>query len=231
MVRRHTAHSVREKAYDFETLFKSYINAPINVANLPPSAPLAAQRFQMADGKRTLVAADNLVQLSLDFGTGSARPQHWKAVLDKPAGLMDESDRFFTPGQRGFKAVILQIARPYKGNQADVTDHIAKLFSQTPSGSPAAAAYTYAVTKNGLTINFEISQFKFFEFTTPIAPGGAQFINFDLDFMDPVDEGLQIKVEINSRSKDAAPESQKFTSLISMLDDALLEPIIQHLLG
>lgn len=230
LVRRHAAHSVRERAFDFEALFRSYINAPINVANLPPVAPLAAQRFQMSDGKRSLVAADNLVQLSLDFGTGRPKGQDWKALIEKPAGLMDEADRFFTPNQKGYKSVILQISRPYQGNQSDVTARIAKLFSKTPSGTPAAAAYTYAVVADGITKNLEISQFKFFEFTA-ITPGTTPFINFDLDFMDPSDEGLQIKVELNSKARMASAESEKFANLASLIDGAVADPIVQQLLG
>lgn len=214
---------VRELAFAAEKIFRGYINADVNVANLPPNAPPPVGRFQMSDGKRTLTVSEIATQLTLDFG-GSAPANHtWGSVLAKPASLMDQFGAMVT-NTKGFVSATLQITRPYVGDQSAVSEVIASLFNNRFEGDAIASAYTYATRKDDVVLNVEISQYKFYEFTAQVTDPNA-FVGFDMDFAEPSAEGLQIKVEVNNKIPLRMFDTMSMAQMVSHLDAASRNPV------
>lgn len=227
-VHRHPAFDIRPRAFDVHKLFAEYINAEINVQNPPPNSPAAAPRFQLADGKRTLIGANNLAQLTLDFSTGLPTGQTWMSVLSKPASLMDQMDSYLTPGFPGFKSLFFQIARPYDGDQTDIAKIIQSLFAKHPVGHIDSAGYTAATADEHFVRNYEISQFKFWEFSGVVPPSGV--VDLDLDFTPPTQEGLQIKLEAKDKFKDTPIAGCSFKQLVSIIGEMLDDPLVARLM-
>lgn len=224
MLQRHPPFDVRPRAFDVEKIFSGYVTGQMNIQNPPPNAPAGVPRFQANDAKRMLLGSNNLTQLSLDFSDGLPHGQTWAAVLDRPANLMDQLDMLVPSGFPGFKSVILQIARPFAGDQRQVAKMIADLLPTRPAGNVDASSYTIAIDDGMVIKNFEISQFKYYEFNGVMPPGGM--LDIDLEFMVPSDEGLQIKVEARSRDRTAPLNKSSFRTLLQsacqMLDDELV---------
>ncbi len=210
---------VRTLAFDFENVFKAYINAPLVVQNNPPGTAPNVPSFSMTDGMRTMTAADNTVFLDLRFDSGLPKGESLTNVLEKPIELMDELDKLLPGIKKQFSAIILTISLPYAGDQAEVGAYLSDIAFKFPVKDVISTTFSVAKKRNEFIHFVEFSQFKFFEIIQQFQPG--VFFGFDPDFTDAKEEGLQLKIDVNTRPLIDSPKRDEFKSLGVELADAV----------
>ncbi|MHC2625069.1 hypothetical protein ACVIW2_007101 [Bradyrhizobium huanghuaihaiense] len=214
LVRRFPAEDVRRTQFLFEDEFKSLIGGETTAINAP-LAPPEAPRFMMTDGKRTLVVSNVSAQLSLDFG-GSLPPKLTLAdALDRAARTMDSSmERIFAKQSRWYSGIVI-VWTATQMNLNSLSEELVEWTMKTHF-APQLSHYgaTIGVERKGFNRTIEISLYKSFQ---RIATSGQTHIHVDADFEPPEDQGLQIKIDVNTRPQISSPPKNAFQNLIPVI--------------
>jgi hypothetical protein len=218
LVRRFPAEDVRRTQFLFEDEFKSFIGGQTRAVSIP-SAPPEAPRFMMTDGKRTLVVSNISAQLSLDFGSTLPPRMTLADALYRAARAMDESlERIFAKQRSHYAGIVIV----WSATQMDLNKLSEDLVEWTMKSHFAPQLNHYSVTvgveRKGINRSIEISQYKSFQRTTQ---SNQSTIYVDADFEPAIDQGLQIKIDVNTRPQIATPPDKAFVSLIPVITETI----------
>ena len=229
LIRRFPREDMRRKQFDFEDLFASYIHATSQSLPTSPEAAPAQPRFIISDTKRTLVVSNVTVQLTLDFGASFPAKSTFKSVLSRPAELMDKmAEQLLSHQRRAYSAIVVEWVCPKKGDLESLSRELAAL-NLKPQFPDPIAFYTASIGLRSGEFYKTVELAVYKRFQTP--PPGLGGLHLDLDFDDdPVpEEGLQIKVDANTKPQMDRPPKSAFAALIPVLQSAVeqdLAPLI-----
>jgi hypothetical protein len=218
LVRRFPAEDIRRTQFLFEDEFKSLIGGETAAVNIP-SAPPEAPRFMMTDGKRTLVVSNVSAQLSLDFGGTLPPKMTLPSALDRAARTMDDSlERIFAKQKTYYSGIVIV----WTATQMDLNSLSEALVEWTMKSHFAPHLNNFGVTigveRKGFNRSIEISQYKAFQ---RLAQSNQTSIHVDADFEPAQDQGLQIKIDVNTRPQIASPPQKAFVSLIPVITETI----------
>jgi hypothetical protein len=220
LVRRYPAEDVRRTQFLFEDEFKELIGGQTAALN-PSVAVPEAPRFMMTDGKRTLVVSNVTTQLSLDFGASLPPKLTLNDALTRPATFMDDVlGRIFEKQRTFYSAIIVT----WSATQKDLFRLSEELVQWTmkPHFAPQLAGFsaTIGLERNKINRTMEISQYKGWQrVASPVI--GGQAISVDADFETADDQGLQIKIDVNTKPQIGKPLSKAFVSLIPVISETI----------
>ena len=219
LIRRFADQDVRRLQFEFEDEFKNFIGG--TTQPLPHSGGAGGvPKFLMTDGKKTLAVSNVSVQLSLNFGAALPSKLTLSDVLTRPAKEMDRALEKIFPSQKTFfSAIIVE----WVATERDPTK-VAALFNSLllkPKFRGTLASLTATVGLEISDINrvIELSQFK--SFMRAQQSGLPVQFSLDPDFDVADDEGVQIKVEVNTKPTVNSPPQQAFASLIPVLKETI----------
>jgi hypothetical protein len=92
----------------------------------------------------------------------------------------------------------------------------------------AALNITIGIQESGFNKTVELSQYKRFE-RRVVAPTPTQAVFFDSDFDVADDEGLQIKLDVNTKPQQIQPPNEAFSKIVPVLIQSIkidLPPLI-----
>jgi hypothetical protein len=204
--------------FQFEDEFKSFIAG--NTQPLSSSGLVGVPKFMMTDGKRTLAVSNNSVQLSLNFGSTLPPRLTLSDVLKRPAAEMDRALDVIFPSQKAYYAAIIVEWVATEQNSASVAAFFSELLLKPKfRGKLASLSATIGLEILDINRTIELSQFK--SFKRAQRPGVPVQFALDPDFDPADDEGVQIKVEVNTKPTLSAPQKGAFALLIPALKDTI----------
>ena len=229
LVRRYPNEDTRRKQFEFEDEFKSLISGtaqPLGPANAPPDHP----RFMITDGKRTLLVSNVTAQLNLDFGGALPKQADLAKVLDRPASVMDQAARTIFPHQKtAYSAIVILWAASKTKDLASISAELApKVFKATLPDITSMSA-TVGLEKGDFTRTIELSQYRRFDRLARVTTIFPQAIFVDADFDTPDDEGLQIKLDVNTKPTSMKPTADAFARLIPVVVQSIKTDLV-HLI-
>lgn len=215
LVRRYPNEDVRRTQFQFEDEFKTFIRGQTQPVN---ALGIEAPKFIMTDGKRTLVVSNISTQLSLDFGGKLPSKSSLKDVLERPTAIMDEVLPGIFSSQKVFYAAIVVVWAATQRDQAKLAEELAEwLLKPTFRPNLVSLSSTVGLERDGANRTIEISSYK--SWTRIGHSQGLPFIDQDYEKAD--DEGLQIKVDVNTKPQLASPPPNAFASLIPVISETL----------
>ena len=183
---------VRRMQFDIEDRMKAYIGGEAVAA---PAQNPNMLRFTMQSGRRSLFVADNSATLNMSFESlpqsGLAQP------LQKAAAEMDKLDELFSGQATFFRAIALTFS--YIGSRSAIettVPQIAERVFRHKFANPTAANFSVSENHGRINKAIDLGQIASFEFKGPAMPG---FVHFDVEFVEKKEEGLAIKLEVNTR--------------------------------
>jgi hypothetical protein len=217
LIRRYPDEDVRRTQFQFEDEFKGFVRGQTQAVSA--QGGIEIPKFLMTDGKRTLVVSNISTQLSLEFGATLPSKSSLKDVLTRPTSVMDEALTRIFPGQKIFYSAIVVVWAATQSDQSGLAEELAQwLLKPTFRPSLASLNTTVGLERNGTNRTIELSQYKQWQRLTT---GTNSTIFIDPDFEKPDDQGLQIKVDVNTKPQIAVPPVKAFGGLIDVLRETL----------
>lgn len=177
-------------------------------------------KYVMTDGKRTLAVSNVSVQLSLNFGAALPSKLTLSNVLARPANEMDRSlEKIFPSQKTSFSAIIVEWVATERDTAKVAAFFNSLLLKPKFRGKLSFLSATVGIEIADINRTIEMSQFKSF-MRAQQAGVPAQF-TLDPDFDVADDEGVQIKVEVNTKPVINSPPKQAFASLIPTLKETI----------
>jgi hypothetical protein len=175
----------------------------------------------MTDGKRSLVVSNVSAQLSLDFGATLPPKLTLSEAIDRAARVMDDSlDRIFVNQKTFFSGIVVV----WTATQMDLNTLTEELVEWTMKTHFAPQLNSYSATigveRKGINRTIEISQYKSWMRLQRVGPG-VSTIHIDSDFDPAEDQGLQIKIDVNTKPQIAAPPRKAFVGLIPAISETI----------
>jgi len=220
MVRRfHNDGSIRRKQFDFEDTFKAIFPSPAIVPPLPIDPPPSAVRFLFNDPKKNLAVTGSGVQLTLNFLEGFPTGNTIKTIVTKYAKIMDDAlDTLLDNQDKHHSGIIVFYTKKYEGADADVASGIADMLLKPTISNLCSLSINIGFIEEEVTHTIEVSGYKSFNVLVPLgAFGSTQNVEVDADFDTPVESGLQIKIDINTKLQANSNRKGAFTFLTPYL--------------
>jgi hypothetical protein len=229
LVRRYPAEDVRRTQFLFEDEFKTLIGGQTTSLSTPVSPP-DAPRFMMTDGKRSLVVSNSATQLSLDFGETLPPKLTLKGALSRPASMMDEALGRIFHKQTTYYAAIIVVWAASQWDMYRLSEELVQ-WTMKAHFAPQLAAFgaTIGVERDKISRTIEVSQYKSWKRVASAIIGGS-VISVDPDFEAAEDQGLQIKIDVNTKPQIKNPPGKAFVGLIPSISDTISVEL-QNLIG
>jgi hypothetical protein len=171
----------------------------------------------MTDGKRTLTVSEISVQLSLEF---SDMPNDGVSnALKKAAARMDALDGLFKEQPRFYVGVVVAADFPMLDRDAATKAAFAEIFKSDNVNLLQSFSATQSFNCRDFTASLETNLFKLFD----VIVEGSQGIHIDPDFASASEEGIQYKLDINTRPLIDQPRAQMFSELVVELPSILTD--------
>ncbi|MDO8912283.1 MAG: hypothetical protein Q8N10_03235 [Phenylobacterium sp.] len=213
LVRRFPKEDLRRQQFFFEDHFAQFINAK-SVAKVPGPMP-DPTLFTMGDGKRTLIAAENAVQLALSFKGGLPKAG-LRSALTNAIQLMERLEDRYTDHSNFYEGVVLVCEFPVADIPSGIDDLYSSIFKRPkPQGFEA---FSVMVANNSAETNslVECQIVNRLEIQLPASAGG--FIHFDPDFVDaPSVQVATVKFDLNSKPLRGHQNGSRFEQLVGEL--------------
>jgi hypothetical protein len=162
------------------------------------------------------------VQLTLDFGKSLPADQSFKSILSRPAATMDTAlDKILGHQKKAYSAIIVvwTVTEPNLEKLArDLADDILK-----PKFADKILSFntTLGLQAQGFNRTIEVSQFSGWRRVAPL----GEALSLDPDFDAPDDQGLQIKLDVNTKPSVDNPHKGAFSSIIPIFVQSITDDL------
>jgi hypothetical protein len=215
-VRRFERVDVRRLQFQFEDVFRDYIKAEAQSQNAGPNAPLSAPQFVMADNKRTLIASNSSIQLSLNFHEGNTK-KSLAELCDQPAKLMDQVSSLLSLGTKHYYSGLVIVGTAKIKSPIDYSTAFFEAFAPNRfQGELSTADIQVGERTNGVNSLVALTTVTLYSKMINVSVP----TEIDLDFTGGAQPAVQVKIDINDKDLRMTNEHRSFRELTNNIHRA-----------
>lgn len=188
---------IRTKPYAFEEKLRGVFREAVVVNQIPQTAPPDVPYFVFHDSKKQMIVSQNSVQLTLDFSKGFPDSETVFSITKKYSEIMDAVlDDVLSYQDVYYSGIIVYYMRPFHGEREVLFSAVHKQITGKLTTDIAGFNVLVGRQVDGVLCNVEVSEV--------VTLGEVQTVSrepiyLDMDFMDPKEKGLQIKLDVNTK--------------------------------
>jgi hypothetical protein len=219
LIRRYPAQDVLRYIGQFQDSFAQYVGAAVDTFPANQSTPPPQPRYGFKGNKKVLQVSNVSAQLNLSFSSGLPRDGILSAI-SRAASEMDKLDTIFAHHTRTFSGIVVTVT--YTVSNANLPVLVNAAAQRVLSNAPDRAQslnFTISRRVGDFFRNVEFGQVK----AGMVAAQAGQNVHIDLDFDSGFTDGIEYKIDVNSKPRMDSPQTGDFNALIAefkaMLND------------